>query len=134
MQYFKNSTNEVFAFENNVTIEKIEEIHGQGTLTSITESEADTLRNPTITIEQNKRQIRNSYLAFTDPMLSIPDYIINDILLTTQQKTDLTTWRAALKTMPTLNGWPNVDFPEPAQWIQDLATSEGHTLPPEWTD
>lgn len=79
-----------------------------------------------------KRQARNQYILLTDPMVSIPDYTINDVLLTEQQKTDLTTWRLQLKAMPTHVDWPNNDFPEPEQWIQDLAVAEGYELPSEW--
>lgn len=52
MQYFKTASDEIFAYENDVTLETINEL--QSGLTSITEAQALAILNPTPTLSDYK--------------------------------------------------------------------------------
>jgi len=62
------------------------------------------------------RQLRNQYLEKTDSWL-LPD---RHSLLSTERKAHITTWRQALRDLPTQHdtaneAWDN--FPEPEAWV-----------------
>ncbi|WP_233420383.1 phage tail protein [Yersinia bercovieri] len=64
----------------------------------------------------------------TDPMM-VSDYSIDDIPLTTQQRDELTTTRAAYRAWPTVENWPLIELPELPQWLLIEAVNQGYIVP-----
>ena len=78
-----------------------------GTLNKYVEIEVDNQENPNALNNKikNKKNKRNAMLFETDWALT------SDTPLTEEQKTEATTYRQALRDLPTQEGFPNIDFP-----------------------
>ena len=78
-----------------------------GTLNRYVEIEVDNQENPNALNNKikNKKSKRNAMLFETDWALA------SDSPLTNEQKTEATTYRQALRDLPTQEGFPNNAFP-----------------------
>ncbi|ELY2473225.1 tail fiber assembly protein [Cronobacter sakazakii] len=79
-------------------------------------------------IKAHARTLRDNFIEATDKML-VPDYTINDIPLTEDQKAEVIEVRINYKRWPTTEGWPNVELPEVPRWILIEAVNSGYVVP-----
>ncbi|OIX45558.1 hypothetical protein [Yersinia ruckeri] len=81
------------------------------------------------------RQYRDAFIVATDNMM-VSDYSIDDIPLTSTQRTELMVTRAAYRSWPTLAGWPLIELPvigesDKSRWLLIEAVNNGYVVP-EW--
>lgn len=79
-------------------------------------------------VTHQAREIRDGFLAATDPLV-IADYSINDVYLSTEQREILFSTRLEFKRWPAQEGWPHIPLPIVPQWISDELNARGYTLP-----
>lgn len=118
MIYFKNkTTGEVFAYETTDERDK----YGASDLVEMTADEVNAHLNPTPTAEQlasNERIWRDRQIAVTD-YLAMPDYPLTDT-----ERTDLYTYRQALRDWPASTAFPTADGrPQPPEWLSAIITA-----------
>ncbi|EMY3532207.1 phage tail protein [Yersinia ruckeri] len=68
--------------------------------------------------------------------MMVSDYSIDDIPLTSTQRTELMVTRAAYRSWPTLAGWPLIELPvigesDKSRWLLIEAVNNGYVVP-EW--
>ena len=67
------------------------------------------------------RAERDDLLRATDLLVSVPDYTLsNDTPLTTDQKNQITSWRASLRKLPANELWPDLELPSAPTWLKNF--------------
>lgn len=78
-------------------------------------------------IKARARSLRDEFIVSTDRML-VSDFTINNVLLTSEQLSELLDVRQKFKVWPELEGWPAIELPVIPQWILIEAVNNGYVV------
>jgi len=90
---------------------------------------------PVVTLDDQKKQaraLRDQFISATDKM-TLPDYSINDVPLTEEQRAEILSLREEYRRWPSLENWPLIPLPVLDEnnhlWILIEAVNNGYTVP-----
>ena len=78
-------------------------------------------------IKARARSLRDEFIVSTDRML-VSDFTVNNVLLTSEQLSELLDVRQKFKVWPELEGWPAIELPAIPQWILIEAVNNGYIV------